>query len=91
MPRSITFGPGFGRWPGLTFRGQPVDGRPAFLPANHGAAHGPDEFVEIENLKRAFLIYLVGITRLDQHIAKQASQSGSPYPSSDRKAVPAPG
>lgn len=66
LPNSITFGPGFGRRPDLQFRGQSVDARPDFIPEGHGSAHGPDEFVNLENLKRAFLIYIVTLPRLDR-------------------------
>lgn len=65
LPRSITFGPGFSRQPGFLFRNQRVDARPDFIPEGHGSPHGPDEFVSIDNLKRAFLIYAVAIPRLD--------------------------
>lgn len=66
LPRSITFGPGFGRRPDLKFRGEPVNARPDFIPEGHGSPHGPDEFVNIENLKRAFLVYIVTVPRLDR-------------------------
>lgn len=66
LPRSVTFGPGFGRTPGLLFRGQPVKLRPDFLPPGHGSPHGPDEFVALANLRRAFGVYAVTLPRLDR-------------------------
>lgn len=66
LPNSITFGPGFGRNPALLFNGEGVTERPDFIPVGHGSPHGPDEFVTIENLKRAFKVYAVAIPRLDQ-------------------------
>ncbi|CAM3472154.1 peptidase M20 [Rouxiella silvae] len=65
LPDSITFGPGFGRNPALSFKGESVSVRPDFIPAGHGSPHGPDEFVSIENLKRAFKVYAIAIPRLD--------------------------
>jgi len=65
LPDSITFGPGFGRNPALSFNGESVSVRPDFIPAGHGSPHGPDEFVSIENLKRAFKVYAIAIPRLD--------------------------
>ncbi|MCB8821947.1 Sapep family Mn(2+)-dependent dipeptidase [Microvirga rosea] len=66
LPRSITFGPGFGRMPDILFDGEPVNRRPDFIPDGHGSAHGPDEFVDIENLRRAFRVYAVALPRLDR-------------------------
>ncbi len=66
LPNSITFGPGFRRVDGLQFQGESVHERPDFIPAGHGSPHGPDEFVTIENLKRAFKIYAVAVPRLDK-------------------------
>ncbi|MGU3575987.1 Sapep family Mn(2+)-dependent dipeptidase [Brucellaceae bacterium C25G] len=68
MPNSITFGPGFGRDPSLLFNGEPVALRPDFIPAGNGSAHGPDEFVAIENLRRALRVYTVTLPRLDRWI-----------------------
>ncbi|PJZ06484.1 peptidase M20 [Pantoea rodasii] len=65
LPNSITFGPGFGRDASVLFNGESVNGRPDFIPAGHGSPHGPDEFVSIENLKRAFKVYATAIPRLD--------------------------
>ncbi|RWR27356.1 M20 family peptidase [Sinirhodobacter populi] len=65
FPKSVTFGPGFGRNPDLSFRGESVTVHPAFVPEVHGAAHGPDEFVSLENLKRALGVYAVTLPRLD--------------------------
>lgn len=65
LPDSITFGPGFGRDPALLFNGESVTERPDFIPDGHGSPHGPDEFVSIENLKRAFKVYAIAIPRLD--------------------------
>lgn len=70
LPRSITFGPGFGRKPDLTFNGEPVSLRPDFIPEGHGSPHGPDEFVLIENLKRALHVYVVALPRLDRGLAE---------------------
>ncbi|MCC3746374.1 Sapep family Mn(2+)-dependent dipeptidase [Rouxiella badensis] len=66
LPNSITFGPGFGRNPALTFRGESVTTRPDFIPDGHGSPHGPDEFVSLENLKRAFKVYALTVPRFDQ-------------------------
>ncbi|MEJ4045509.1 Sapep family Mn(2+)-dependent dipeptidase [Erwinia sp. SLM-02] len=65
LPNSITFGPGFRRIEGELFQGESVRTRPDFIPAGHGSPHGPDEFVVIENLRRAFKVYAVAIPRLD--------------------------
>ena len=66
VPRSVTYGPGFARIPGLTFRGVSVDRRPDFIPLGHGFPHGPDEYVEIDNLKRGIGIYAATIPYLDR-------------------------
>jgi len=68
LPRSITFGPGFGRQPNMLFQGGAVSIRPDFLPEDHGQPHGPDEFVLIENLRRALKIYAITLPRLDHWI-----------------------
>lgn len=68
LPNSITFGPGFGRDPSLLFQGEAVNLRPDFIPAENGSAHGPDEFVAIENLRKALLVYAVTLPRLDRWI-----------------------
>lgn len=65
LPHSITFGPGFRRIDNEQFQGESVRQKPDFIPAGHGSPHGPDEFVVIENLKRAFQVYAVAIPRLD--------------------------
>jgi len=70
LPNSITFGPGFGRNPALLFKGESVAVRPDFIPVGHGSPHGPDEFVSIENLKRAFSVYALVIPRLDSWLAQ---------------------
>ncbi|MFK4825019.1 Sapep family Mn(2+)-dependent dipeptidase [Paenochrobactrum sp. BZR 588] len=68
LPNSITFGPGFGRDPSLLFQGEAVNARPDFIPAENGSAHGPDEFVAIENLRKALLVYAVTLPRLDRWV-----------------------
>lgn len=70
LPRSITFGPGFGRRPDISFNGEPVSVRPNFIPEGHGSPHGPDEFVAIDNLKRALRVYAVALPRLDRWLAE---------------------
>lgn len=70
LPNSITFGPGFRRIDGELFQGESVRTRPDFIPDGHGSPHGPDEFVVIENLKRAFKVYAVAIPRLDGWLAQ---------------------
>ena len=54
LTRSLTFGPGF---PDLTARPD--------LPANHGGAHGPDEFMHIPSFLRAFELYCCAVKELD--------------------------
>ena len=62
VPRAHTFGPGL--W---TEQAKPHAARlPAdFLAPGHGDPHGPDECAAIDNLRLAFGIYAVAITRLD--------------------------
>lgn len=66
LPNSITFGPGFSRHAGGTFKGQATDLRPDFIRAGHGSPHGPDEFVVLDNLKRGFGVYGITLPRLDR-------------------------
>jgi len=66
LPRSITFGPGFGRQPNILFQGHKVSARPDFIPEDHGQPHGPDEYVLIENLCHALKIYAIALPRLDR-------------------------
>lgn len=67
LPRSLTFGPGFGRNTDLVAQlGLPE--RPAYL-SEHAGAHGPDEFVSIEGLFRAFEVYILALVRLDAFLA----------------------
>ncbi|BCQ35589.1 Sapep family Mn(2+)-dependent dipeptidase [Erwinia rhapontici] len=70
LPNAITFGPGFGRGASALFNGENVSERPDFIPDGHGSPHGPDEFVSIENLKRAFKVYAIAIPRLDSWLAQ---------------------
>ncbi|KAB8287765.1 peptidase M20 [Bifidobacterium ramosum] len=63
IPGALNFGPGFGAH---TYAdGTPIAHHPGFLPEGRGSAHGADEWTSIEDAKIAFLIYLIGITRLD--------------------------
>ncbi|WP_455816169.1 Sapep family Mn(2+)-dependent dipeptidase [Pseudomonas cerasi] len=70
LSNAITFGPGFGWGPSALFNGENVNERPDFIPQGHGSPHGPDEFVSIENLKRAFKVYAIAIPRLDSWLAQ---------------------
>ncbi|MFC4223603.1 Sapep family Mn(2+)-dependent dipeptidase [Lysinibacter cavernae] len=68
LPRAITFGPGLGR----NLAGLPdesVGERPDFIPAHHGGAHGPDEFVRIQNLITGLRIYVIALIRLDEQLS----------------------
>lgn len=75
VPNSITFGPGFGTSSGSTFQGVPLAERPEFIPEGHGLPHGPDEFVSIDNLKRAFLVYAIAIPRLDRWLTQEGGDN----------------
>ena len=44
---------------------------PDFFPKGHGEAHGPDEVVSIERLKRAMKIYARAIIRLNDYFKSQ--------------------
>ena len=57
LTRSLTFGPGF-----------PELAEKPDLPANHGGAHGPDEFMHIPSFFRAFEIYVCAVKALDDVI-----------------------
>ena len=57
LTRSLTFGPGF---PDLAEKPD--------LPANHGGAHSPDEFMHIPSFFRAFEIYVCAVKALDDVI-----------------------
>lgn len=63
IPGALNFGPGFGAH---TYAdGTPIAHRPGFLPKGRGSSHGADEWSSIEDARTAFLIYLIGVTRLD--------------------------
>jgi len=57
LTRSLTFGPGF---PDLAEKPD--------LPAGHGGAHAPDEFMHIPSFFRAFEIYVCAVKALDDVI-----------------------
>ena len=63
IPGAINYGPGFGDHTYVD--GTPIAHRPEFLPEGRGSSHGADEWSSIEDAKTTFLIYLIGITRLD--------------------------
>ncbi|PWD52488.1 peptidase M20 [Serinibacter arcticus] len=74
LPRSITFGPGFGRNPDLVAQlGLPA--RPSFV-SEHAGPHGPDEYASIDGLFRAFEVYVVALVRLDAFLADGGSERG---------------
>ena len=56
MPNALTFG--------LSFPGESP--RPTGLPASHGGAHAPDEFLHIPSFFRAMKIYALAIPKLDR-------------------------
>lgn len=55
LQNALTFGPGFNE----------ERPRPEGIPAHHGGAHAPDEYVYIPDLLRALAIYAVSILELD--------------------------
>ncbi|HIS04300.1 MAG TPA: Sapep family Mn(2+)-dependent dipeptidase [Candidatus Pullichristensenella avicola] len=61
LENAVTFGP--------TFPGQRP--RPEGLPASHGAAHSPDEFLYIPDFLRAAEIYALAICLLDEAVSKE--------------------
>ncbi|MET3927110.1 Sapep family Mn(2+)-dependent dipeptidase [Devosia sp. 2618] len=68
LPNAITFGPGFGRVPGVTTPGEKPR-RPPFIREGHGSPHGPDEVVSIDNLFASLRIYVIALVRLDALLA----------------------
>ncbi len=56
LTNALTFGPGF---PGS-------EHRPDDLPAGHGGAHAPDEFLYIPDMLRAMPLYAAAILKLDE-------------------------
>lgn len=63
IPGALNFGPGFG---GLTdANGERISRKPDFIEDGKGSAHGADEWASIDDAKAAFLIYLLGVLRLD--------------------------
>ena len=63
IPGALNFGPGFG---GLTdANGERISRKPDFIEDGKGSAHGADEWASIDDAKTAFLIYLLGVLRLD--------------------------
>ncbi|OZG55501.1 peptidase M20 [Bifidobacterium tissieri] len=71
VPRALNFGPEFHAdsvpaSEGLVFE------PPACIAPGTGAAHGVDEWVSIRNLRAAFLMYVLGLVRLDQYLDGKA-------------------
>ncbi|MDR1511920.1 MAG: M20/M25/M40 family metallo-hydrolase [Propionibacteriaceae bacterium] len=64
LPHSITFGPGLNH--SRRDLGLPVR-RPRFIPPDHGLTHGPDEVVDLADLRLAFRVWLIALVRLDHH------------------------
>jgi succinyl-diaminopimelate desuccinylase len=65
IPNAINFGPGFIRGY-VVGSDRPTASPPSFIADDKGTPHGADEWVSIEDLKSAFLIYVLGLTRLDK-------------------------
>jgi len=68
LPGAITFGPGFKQ----VLADHPDEaltsglrGHPWGIPAGHGNTHGPDEFVDLRQLRLAASVYLTAVRRLD--------------------------
>jgi len=68
LPNAITFGPGFGRVPGVTLPGEKPR-RPPFIREGHGSPHGPDEVASIDNLLASLRVYVIALVRLDALLA----------------------
>ena len=71
VPRALNFGPEFHAdsvpaAEGLVFE------PPSCIAPGTGAAHGIDEWVSIRNLRAAFLMYVLGLVRLDQYLDGEA-------------------
>lgn len=64
IPNAINFGPGLPATPELVAAGK-VAPAPDFI---HGGAHGANEWVSIDRLRTAFLIYAQGIPELDRQL-----------------------
>ncbi|MEE8725297.1 MAG: Sapep family Mn(2+)-dependent dipeptidase [Bifidobacterium crudilactis] len=74
IPNAINFGPGFIRGY-VEGASRAIASPPEFIAEGKGTPHGADEWVSIEDLKSAFLVYVLGLTRLDQ--ALQVTVSGT--------------
>jgi succinyl-diaminopimelate desuccinylase len=64
IPNALNFGPGFRRG-FITDSRRPIAEKPSFIDPGKGSSHGADEWAAIDDLKSAFLIYAIGLTRLD--------------------------
>ena len=67
IPRALNFGPEF-----HADHVPAVDGidleTPPFIAPGAGNAHGADEWASLKNLKTAFVLYALGLVRLDQYL-----------------------
>ena len=67
IPRALNFGPEF-----HADHVPAVDGidleTPPFIAPGAGNAHGADEWASLKNLKPAFVLYALGLVRLDQYL-----------------------
>ena len=66
IPNALNFGPGLGRGIDPKLDAIIESDKPSFIPDGKGGAHGADEWVSIKQTRIAFLIYLIGLLRLDK-------------------------
>mgnify|MGYP004491316579 CR=1 FL=1 len=72
IPRAINFGPEFHAAHVPAIDGIDLE-TPAFIAPGAGNVHGADEWASLKNLKAVFMIYALGLVRLDETLDASAA------------------